>query len=127
MKYIIDAYSWIEYMEGSLAGEKVRKILKSNNDIYSLNLTISEIVSRVKRKKGNVDIAYRSIVLNSKIIDLTPKMAREAGLLHAEIRKKVKDFGLVDAIILTLARSLNAKILTGDKHFKDFKESIMIK
>ena len=50
----------------------------------------------------------------------------QAGLLHAEMRKRIKDFGLVDSFILLAARELNAKILTGDPHFKNMKEAIMI-
>ena len=126
MKFIIDSSAWIEYLEGSLLGEKVRKILFENNEIYVLNLMIAEVVSKVKRKKGDADTAYNSIISNSKIVELTPKIAKEAGLLHAEIRKKIKNFGLVDAIILSSARKLGAKILTKDEHFRRFKESIFL-
>ncbi|MBI2448927.1 PIN domain-containing protein [Candidatus Pacearchaeota archaeon] len=126
MKYIIDAYGWIEYLNGSLAGEKINKILKEDHDIYSISMTISEVVSKVKRKKGNVDVAYNSIISNSKIIEITPKIAKEAGLLHAETRKEIENFGLVDAILIIIARHANAKILTNDFHFKNFKETILI-
>lgn len=126
MKYIIDSYAWMEYLEGSGLGEKVREILTGNNEIYSLNLTIVEVISRVKRKKGNVEIAYSAINSNSKVVEITPEIAKKAGLFHTEIRNKIKNFGLVDALILILARELNAKILTGDKHFKGFKEAVFI-
>ena len=43
-----------------------------------------------------------------------------------EIRKKIKDFGLADVFVLLTARKLNAKIITGDPHFKGFKEAILI-
>ena len=53
MKYIIDSYAWVEYLEGSKLGEKVREIINDKDkEIFSLNLTIAEIVSKVKRKKG---------------------------------------------------------------------------
>jgi len=127
MKLLVDSYSWIEYLNGSLSGERVSKFLKGAHEIYSLNLIISEVVSRVKRKAGNTESAYNAILSNSKIIEITPEIAREAGLFHSEIRKKIKDFGLVDSIIFVVAKKLNAKILTGDGHFKNFKEAVMIK
>ncbi len=92
MKYIIDAYGWIEYLNGSLAGEKISKILKENHDIYSISMTISEVISKVKRKRGNIEIAYNSVISNSKIIEITPRIAKEAVLLHAEIRKEIENF-----------------------------------
>ena len=49
-----------------------------------------------------------------------------AGMTHAEIRRKIKDFGLSDAYVLAAARKLNAKILTGDPHFKNMKEALSI-
>ena len=63
---------------------------------------------------------------NSKIIDITSEMANDAGLFHAETRKKIKDFGLVDSLMLIAAHKLGAKILTGDAHFKGFREAILI-
>lgn len=127
MKYLIDSYAWIEYLGGSELGEKVHKVLiDEDNEIFSINLTIAEVVSRVRRKKGDEEIAYRAITSNSKIAEITPNIAKKAGLFHAEIREKIKNFGLVDALILILARELGARILTGDPHFKDFKEAIFI-
>lgn len=127
MKYLIDSYAWIEYLNGSSAGEKVNKILNNNKEIYTLNLIISEIISRMSRLNQNSGIAYKAIISNAKIINLSPEISKNAGLLHAEIRKTIKDFGLVDAILLSLARDMKAKIVTGDEHFKKFKEAIFIK
>ena len=127
MRYIIDSYAWIEYLNGSSIGEKVMKILKSGDEIYSLNLIIAEVISIIKRKNSNVDIAYQAITLNSKIAEISSEIAKEAGLFHAETKKKIKNFGLVDSLIYIVARKLNAKILTGDEHFRGFKEAVMIK
>lgn len=126
MRYIIDSYAWVEYLEGSKLGEKVREIILGRDEIFSLNLTIAEVVSKVKRKNGNVDVAFNAINSNSKIIEINSEIAKKAGLFHAEIRKKIKNFGLVDSILLILAREQNSKILTGDSHFKGFKEAIFI-
>lgn len=126
MRVIIDSSAWIEYLEGSFLGEEVRKILVGDNELYALNLIIAEVISKVKRKKGNVEVAYQAITSNAKIFNINPTVAKEAGLFHAEIRKKVKDFGLVDALILISARKLEARVLTGDKHFKGFRETIFV-
>lgn len=127
MKYIIDSYAWIEYLNGTSLGEKVRKVLTEDNEIFSLNLTVAEVVSRTKRANSDIETAYQAINFNSKVAEITPELAKKAGLFHAEIRKQIKDFGLVDSLILILARELNAKIITGDPHFKNFKEAVFLK
>ena len=127
MKFIIDSYALIEYLDGSSLGEKVKKIIEGNNELFSLNLTILEVISRTKRKKMDFESAYQLIISISKIAEITPELAKKAGIIHAEIREKIKDFGLVDSLLIILARKLNAKILTGDEHFRGFKEAIMIK
>lgn len=127
MKYIIDSYAWIEYLDGTSSGLKVREILTKNEEILTLNLSIAEIISRSKRQEKDVEAIYNVIILNSKIININAEIAKDAGSLHAEIRKKIKDFGLIDAFVLLTARKLKARIVTGDEHFRNFKEAILIK
>lgn len=126
MRAVIDSYAWIEYLDGTSKGAKVRDILMQGNEIYTLALNVAEVISRVKRKEEDTDLAYRAMALNSKILSINQETAKQAGLLYAEIRKKIKNFGLIDSLILLIARKLNAKIITGDKHFKDFKEAVLI-
>ena len=64
MKYIIDSSAWIEYLQGSIFGEKVREILMNNNEIYVINITISEVVSKIKREKSDFELAYKTIISN---------------------------------------------------------------
>lgn len=45
---------------------------------------------------------------------------------HKGEKVKTPDFGLADAIILASARSRNMKVLTGDPHFKNFKDAVML-
>ena len=59
-------------------------------------------------------------------ISVDEEISLQAGLIHCEMRKTIKDFGLADAYILATARKLKSKILTGDLHFHEIKESIMI-
>ena len=123
MNYLIDSSLWIEYLSGSRAGEEVNKIINSDDEIYSLAVIISEVTSKVRRSKSNVELAYESVIKNSKIFDISPKIAKEAGILHATMKDKYGSFPLVDSLIICSARALNAKILTTDNHFKSFKEA----
>ena len=128
MKYVVDAYSWIDYFDGNEAGKKVKEYIENPaNEIITNTLNLAEIASFFKRKNANLEEAYKIILSVSKIYNFDEEFSKEAGLLHAEIKRNNKEFGLIDAFVLLTAKSLKAKILTGDEHFRSFKESILIK
>jgi uncharacterized protein len=126
-KYIIDAYAWIEYLDGTSAGRKVSTLFEGDNEMYCCALTVAEVVSKVARKNQNAQTAYDILLSNAQIVTIDEELSMQAGLIHCEMRKTQKDFGLADAYILALAKMLKAKILTSDAHFENVKEAIMIK
>jgi predicted nucleic acid-binding protein len=126
-KYVIDAYAWIEYLDGSDAGREVSAILENNDDIFTCAVTLGEVVSKVARMGKDAKVAYDVLLGNSQVVIVDEELSLQAGLLHCEMRKTAKDFGLADAYVLATARRLESKILTGDAHFKILKEAIMLK
>lgn len=127
MKYVIDAHAWMEYFLGTDRGNEVKKILESeDSEIFSSIITIAEVVSITKRENRDAEQKYVDMVNLSSIYGINTEFAKEAGILHAETKKNIKDFGLADAFVLLTARKLNAGIVSGDPHFKGFKEAILI-
>ncbi|MEK6834969.1 MAG: PIN domain-containing protein [Nanoarchaeota archaeon] len=126
-KIIVDSFAWIEYLTATNKGSTVKKLIEDeNNEIFTHILSLAEISSRLSRSGIKPEESINIISLNSIIINLNNIDSTNAGKLHSEIREKIKDFGLVDAFVLLMSRRLNAKVLTGDSHFKNFKEAIMI-
>ncbi|MBI2559140.1 PIN domain-containing protein [Candidatus Woesearchaeota archaeon] len=127
MKYVIDAYAWVEYFIESDKGKRVKEIVEyEENEIFTSLITIAEVSSIGTREKRDVELGNKTITNLSNIYGISMEFAKEAGILHAEIRKKIKDFGLADTFVLITARKLDAKIVTGDPHFKGFKDAILI-
>jgi len=127
LRYVIDAYAWIEYLIGSEPGAKVNAVLeKETNQIYTCAVTVAEVISKVAREGQEPTIAYDILLNNSQIIDADEELSKETGLLHAEMRKKEKDFGLADAYVMATARKLKSKILTGDQHFRNVKDAVLV-
>lgn len=127
-KIIMDAYGWIEYFYGSSNGEIVRGILNDhNNQIFTHSVTLAETISNVKRKGFDAEVAYNLIQQHSLIINTQEDFSKEVGLLHAEMRKKISDFGLADTFVLLFSQKEQATIVTGDPHFKDIKNVIFLK
>lgn len=131
MKLVVDSYSWINYLEGDAAGDKVRKYIEDeDNEIVTNILNLAEISSYLGRKElshGKIEETLKIIRSLSKIFNFDSNFSERAGILHSEIKRKIRDFGLVDAFVLLAARELNAKVLTGDEHFRDMKEAILVK
>jgi len=126
-KYVIDAYAWIEYLRGSRAGVKVKAVFEEeNNEAYTCAVTIAEVVSKTAREGQDVEVAYKILLNNSQVVNVDEEVSRRAGLLHAEMRRSEKDFGLADAYVLATARRLKSKVLTGDLHFRSVKEAHLI-
>ncbi len=125
-KHVIDAYAWIEYLDGSALGKKVASIIDDNDEIYTCAVTLGEVVSKVARRGKDAKVAWDVLLSNSQIVTVDEELSLQAGILHCEMRKTQKDFGLADAYVLATARKLKSKILTGDPHFKELKEAIML-
>jgi predicted nucleic acid-binding protein len=127
-RYVMDAYAWIEYLIGSELGTKVKTILDDeSNEVFTCAVTVAEVVSKTIREWRNAETAYNILTGNSVIVDVDSEISRDAGTLHADVRKTKKDFGLSDAYVLAVSKITESKILTGDPHFEGIKNVIPIK
>lgn len=127
-KYVVDAWAWVEYLIGSKFGKKLNDVLdESNREVYTCAITLGEVISKVAREGRDTEAAYAMLLSNSQIVNINEELSKDAGLLHCEMRKTAKDFGLADAYVLATARMLKAKVLTGDAHFKSVKDAVLIK
>ena len=127
-KYVIDAYAWIEYLIGSEAGGKVKSILEDeNNEVYACAITVAEVVSKTARDGRDFETAYDILVSNSQVVNVDEEISKEAGVLHSEMRRIRRDFGLADAYVLAVARRTGSRVLTGDPHFRGVKEAVLLK
>ena len=130
MRYVIDSYAWLEYFMGTQAGEEARKIIDSAEDEkLTPTICVAEIYSKVLRVEGPEAAEMRRAFMRSRsaIIALTEEIAVEAAKTDVELKKKITGWGLADSIVLGTARKKRARVLTGDEHFSDLKETNFIK
>ena len=132
-KYVIDAYAWIEYFRASKSGEVAKKYIESEGSATP-TIVVSEISRKLHREieVGNETEEGRLkrlefIGASSQIVDLDFEIAVEAGEIDMNMKRKVRRWGLADSIILCTARNVEGKVITGDEHFRDLEETIMIK
>lgn len=134
MKIVIDSYAWIELFQGGSAGQKVREIMVAADVIYTPDTVLAEIARKYVREGASeeiVDMRLEKISLNSNVVCLDSKLAYESAKSYLELaenarKAKLNTPSLFDAIILAVARTFDAKILTGDQHFKSLPETLWV-
>ena len=134
MKTVVDTYAWIEHFLGSERGVKADEILQNSDEIYTPDIVLAEIARKYVRE-GVEDTIIKSrlhqIDDSSNIVCLDTEIALSAAKCYIEMQANAKKMkltlpGLFDAVILATGRSLNAKILTGDQHFKNLPETLWL-
>ena len=125
--FVVDAFAWVEYLQGTEKGKKSAEIIENDtNRIFTSSATIAEVLSKVLRQNKEIDAALSHISNFSTVVDVSNEIGIIAAQIHFEAKKKNKNFGMLDAFVAATARKLNAKILTGDPDFKNFKEAVLI-
>jgi predicted nucleic acid-binding protein len=125
MKVVIDTSAWIEYFQGTTKGKIVDEYLK-NNETLTPSIVLLELSYKADKEKWDMKKHLDFMRFNTSIIGLNDSFVLEFGRIYNEAKKKAKDFGLADAIVLTTAKMNDGKVLTCDKHFSGFDNSIML-
>ena len=126
-KIVVDAYTWIEYFNGSEEGLKAKKIIEDeNNEIFISSASFAEVISKFLRTNKDINIAITGLNSLAKTIEISQEISILAGEIHFNEKKKNENFGMLDSFVIATAKKINAKILTGDDDFKNFKETIFI-
>jgi len=124
---VVDAFAWIEYLDGTSRGARVRDLLEdARNTATTSVVTLAEVLSKFIRNRKDPTLALKAIEDNSAVEMVDTGLARLTGELHAEQRKKISDFGLADAFVLATARKKSARVLTGDPHFKTIPDAVLV-
>src|SRR5712692_2677526 len=115
---VLDSFAWIEYFNGSSAGEKVQGFLETER-VLTPAIVVAELSEKHKRLNREFGPKYDFVKARTSIVPLEEKLARVAGELNFERKKSVKGWGMADSIVLATARRSKSKVVTGDPHFKD--------
>ncbi len=122
---LLDTSAWIELFIESSKGMAARKMIENNETCFSI-VSIPEIV--VWSLKNNKDPFFylNRMKKISGIINMNELISILAGELNFEMKKTIKDFGMIDSAILATAKIYDLKIVTTDRHFRDLENVIML-
>jgi len=135
LSLVVDTYAWIEYFRGTRKGEVVKNYLLSSSSIYTPSIVLAEVARKYIREGIPGDVVkerLRAITSISAIVHIDAELALKAGETYLELleyskKQQLKQKpSLNDAIVLATARKLGAKVITGDQHFRNLRETIWI-
>jgi len=122
---VLDSFAWIEYFNGTTAGEKDQSFLEAGR-VLTPAIVVAELSEKHKRLNREFGPKYDFVKARTSVVPLEEELARVAGELNFERKKRVKGWGMADSIVLATARLSKSVIVTGDPHFKDLTEETVL-
>ncbi len=130
---VTDSYAWIEYFLGSNSG-RVLKDYIDTEELVTPSIVLAEVARKYLREgMGEEDVVKRLnfIVASSIVKEIDTELSVMAAKAYLELSEKAKAKGLkkpslTDGVVLATGRTLKAKIITGDEHFKGLDEVVYI-
>lgn len=124
---LLDTSAWIELFQETDKTAAVKDILETEENFTSA-ITFAEIVYWCSRNNLDEKIpAYLDGIRNgSTILNLNETIIISAGKLNYERKKTIKNWGMMDSLILATSMLYDLKILTKDSHFEDLENVKML-
>ena len=130
---VLDSYAWIEYFLGSDTGRTVREYLNTE-EVVTPSIALAEIARKYLRDEVEQEEVLKRlnfISTSSTVMEINAELSLAAAKTYLELSEKAKVEqlrrpSLTDGIILASGRTLGAKIVTRDEHFKGLTEVIYI-
>jgi uncharacterized protein len=128
---IVDSFAWIEFLAGSEYEGRVREILAAADVVLTPDLVLAEVARKLARDgvaPGLVRRKIQDLSTLSQVVPIDLEIALGVAQADLDLRQNAKSRrlhrpGLSDAVILSTARCLLAKVLTGDPHFEGLTET----
>lgn len=134
MRIVVDSYAWVELFIGSEKGRIVKEKLSEAEEVYTPDVILAELARKYRREHveaRTIETRLSKISELSRIVPVDKSVALKASELDSELREEAKVVGLnepslFDAIIMAVTKILDAKIITGDEHFRRRPEVVWI-
>jgi predicted nucleic acid-binding protein len=131
---VVDSLAWIEFLGGTAFEPEIREVLGGADVIVTPDLVLAEVARKLARdgiSRSTSIHKLRDISTLSQVTPINLDVALGVAATDDELRKNAKTRrlqrpGLADGVILSMARVLKGKVLTGDGHFYGLPETIWL-
>jgi predicted nucleic acid-binding protein len=128
---IVDSYAWIEFLAGTDLEPSVREVITNADFVATPDLVLAEVAQKLARENvspRDVRRQVEDISTLSQVVPIGVEVALGVFVAGRDLRANAKARhldrpGLSDAVILSTARSLHGKVLTGDPHFRGLSDT----
>ena len=125
MTIIFDTYAWIEYFLGSKKGMVVKDYFE-NETIMTPLIVLLELSYKADKENWDFKKHLNFIKVKSEIIGMNENFVLSFGEICNKIKQQIRGISMADIIVLNVAIINDAKVLTGDKHFSDVSNAILL-
>ncbi len=122
---LFDTYAWVELFNDTPTGRKVEQLMNSSQNCTSM-VSLAELTNWSLKNGFEPDKIISKLKEHSAILPVEEKIAILAGEFYFEYRKQIRDWGMIDSIIYATSLVYGLKVVTGDKHFSDLPNALML-
>ena len=122
---LLDTYAWVEYFRGTAKGIKVKRILEEKQ-CFTCAISLAELSQWIAKENLDKDKILETVKKLSIILALDNDILEAAGAINCQKKLKNRSFGMIDAIILAASKAYSLKIVTGDRHFAQEEETVLL-
>ena len=126
--YVLDSYAMIAHFEDEAGGEKVRKVLKAahagKTKLYMSVINFGEIYCNTNRERGR-EKADEAVFMIEQLPVIIVNADMEITIEAARL-KSVHPVAYADCFAAALGIRKKAKVITGDREFKRFGETVKV-
>lgn len=130
--FVIDTYTWVEYLLGSRAGAKAKSYVEGGTGLTP-SVVLAELrrwylreIEAGRRSEREMQQHFAYIESMTDIVPLDGGLALKAGETDFLMKKRIRGWPLADSVIYATARSRAAQVVSGDPHFKGLEDVIFI-
>ena len=99
----------------------------NNDQVITPVVVLLELSAKANKEGWDIRKYINFIKIKSNVIGLNEEIIIQEGKKYNEIKRKIKDFGLIDATILSIAIINKCNLLTGDSHFRSLENIDFLK
>ena len=122
---LYDTHAWIEFFDGTEKGRIVKEMMETEQPAIAM-ASISELASWALKRGLEPSTILDKIEKTATVLSFGQNIAALAGEIHHQNKKTIPDWGMVDSMIYATALSNGLTLVTGDKHFADQPQVLML-
>ena len=134
MRLTIDSFAWIELIRGTRLGIHAKDLIEAAEACFTPAIVIAEVAHKCVReglKQPQIQQEIRGMVESSALVPIDPGLAVAAALATQELKELAKALrlsqpGLGDGLVLATTRRTGSRLLTGDPHFRELRETVWL-